>query len=171
VKFPYISTVGSLVQHGDKRGIQQHGYCDTHSGGNYGMRQSKINVLSTDHGYISWYSRQQQAVAISSTEAAYVTAGQAGSEALWLRQLLRERHSRQVKLTAIAEAVLRPVSCQNKHHFLRELYDRGETGLDCCKTALTAADVLTKALAAEKHVFGFSHRGLLPAAQPASYRS
>jgi len=106
-KVPYISAVGSLIQRGDDRDMQLHGYCNADRGGDYGTRRSKTGyVLSMNDGHTSWYSKQQQAAALSSTEAAYVAAGQAGREALWLRQLLRDRHRQQAKPTAIARAAL-----------------------------------------------------------------
>jgi len=51
-----------------------------------------------------------------------------------------------------------------QHHFLPELHDRDEVRLAYSETALTVADVLTKALKAENQAFCFRDLGLLPAA-------
>src|SRR6266851_1057801 len=41
-------------------------------------------------GAISWSSKKQAAIALSSTEAEYITRAHAAKEAIWLRQLLTE---------------------------------------------------------------------------------
>ena len=43
-------------------------------------------------GSVSWSSRKQSLVALSSTEAEYIAATTTGQEALWMRSLLRELH-------------------------------------------------------------------------------
>jgi hypothetical protein len=43
-------------------------------------------------GVISWASKQQATVALSSTHAEYVAAAKASKEAVWLRRLLKELH-------------------------------------------------------------------------------
>jgi len=44
--------------------------------------------FSLGSGMISWYSRKQKSVALSSVEAEYMVASQASCEALWLCKIL-----------------------------------------------------------------------------------
>jgi len=41
-------------------------------------------------GAISWSSKKQSSIALSSMEAEYITGAHAAKEAIWLRQLLAE---------------------------------------------------------------------------------
>ena len=54
-------------------------------------------------GIISWMSKKQTTVALSSTEAEYVTASLATQEVIWLRALLRDLNFEQTNETLINE--------------------------------------------------------------------
>ena len=67
------------------------GYCDSDWGGDHDSRKSTSGYCFTlDGGPVSWSCQQQQTIALSWTEAEYLTAGQAVKEAKWLCQLLSD---------------------------------------------------------------------------------
>ena len=52
-------------------------------------------------GPVSWISKKQQTVALSTTEAEYMASSMAVQEAIWLRSLLKELGYNQVNPTPI----------------------------------------------------------------------
>ena len=57
--------------------------------------------FSMGSGAISWFSRKQSCVALSTAEAEYVTACSASCEAVWLRKLLSDLFDLQLDDTCI----------------------------------------------------------------------
>ena len=68
--------------------INLEGYVDSDWVGNSIDRKSNSGCyFSMGLGVISWFSRKQSCVALSTTEAEYVTTCSASYEAVWLRKL------------------------------------------------------------------------------------
>jgi hypothetical protein len=66
-------------------------YTDADHGGNSdNIRSTSGHIVKMGTGAISWSSRLQGIVALSTTEAEYVAATSAGQEILWLRNLFTE---------------------------------------------------------------------------------
>jgi len=117
---------------------------------------------------VSWSSKKQATVALSSTEAVYMALTQATKEAIWLCFLLNEILDRQYKklpsITIFADNqgwiahVHNPeYRARTKHidihdHFVREKIEGGELSLEYTPTWVMVADCLTKALPREKFV-------------------
>jgi hypothetical protein len=112
---------------------------------------------------ISWSSRKQPIIALSSTEAEYIAASDALRELLWLRLLISELSTLGPGPTdllcdnqsAISLAKNGLLSARTKHidiryHFIREKVDLGVAALTYCPTTEMAADILTKALSRAK---------------------
>ncbi|KAI7942641.1 hypothetical protein MJO28_012668 [Puccinia striiformis f. sp. tritici] len=126
-------------------------------------------------GAISWKSRKQATVSLSSTEAEYKALSDSCKEGLWLRHLLSELHLR--PNTAIplhvdnegAEALAknpehhaRTKHIHARYHFIRECLQNDEISLLHVSTNDMLADMLTKPLnriLLEKHRLMF---GLVP---------
>jgi hypothetical protein len=113
---------------------------------------------------VSWGSKKQTSVALSSTEAEYIAAAHAAKEAIWLRRLLTElRESLKLPTTLFidnqsAMAIARNPEFHDRtkhievrYHFLRQVVDDGEIHLEYLPTGEQIADVLTKGLSREKH--------------------
>ena len=66
------------------------GYCDSNWGSSEDRQSTTGYVFILNGGAISWTSRRQPVVALSSTEAEYIAMTQAVKEVLWLRSLFLE---------------------------------------------------------------------------------
>jgi hypothetical protein len=136
------------------------GYCDSDWGGDEDSRKSTSGyAFMLAGGCISWCSKKQATVALSSTEAEYIAATQAAKEAIWLRTFLKELHIVQKSATLIfsdsqgSNALIKnPVyHARTKHidiqyHFVREHVLAGSLSFYYCATNDQVADILTKAL-------------------------
>jgi hypothetical protein len=70
-------------------GVRLIGYIDSDWVGCAVERKSTLGCgFGLGSGVISWFSRKQKSVALSSVEAEYMAASQASCEAIWLRKLL-----------------------------------------------------------------------------------
>ncbi|PAL11902.1 hypothetical protein B8W92_11625, partial [Moraxella osloensis] len=66
------------------------GYCDSDWAADKNDRKSVTGYVFMMAGAaITWKSKKQQTVALSSTEAEYMALGDAVKEVLWLTQLLK----------------------------------------------------------------------------------
>jgi hypothetical protein len=90
-------------------------------------------------GAVTWTSKQQEVVALSTTEAEYVAMSRAGQNAVHFRQLMHDVHQRQRGPTTVYEDNEGAVKLANnpmasnrtthiehidiKHHYIRELVD------------------------------------------------
>jgi hypothetical protein len=115
-------------------------------------------------GAVSWNCKRQLTIALSTTEAEYMATSQCTKEAIWLRKFMADVGLVQVGATSIMcdnqgcialAKNLTHHSCTKhidiQHHFIREKLESGEIGLKYCPTQDMVVDVLTKALAKERH--------------------
>ena len=107
---------------------------------------------------VSWSSKKQNSVALSTAEAEYVSAGSCCAQLLWMRQTLKD-------FSITVDAV--PLLCDNesaikiannpvqhsrtkhidiRHHFLRDHVSKGEISLNHVRTDKQLADIFTKPL-------------------------
>ncbi|GJU39316.1 hypothetical protein Tco_1192273 [Tanacetum coccineum] len=87
-------------------GIETIVYADSDHAGDYVDRKSTSGVCTFMGCCLtSWFSKKQTALAISTTEAEYVSAGKACQQALWMKQALIDYG---VRLDDI------PIMCDNK---------------------------------------------------------
>ena len=112
-----------------------------------------------DGSAISWASKKQELITLSTAEAEYVAATHAAKEAIWLCKLIGE----------LFPSILLPITlyCDNqptlklaqddnfrartkhidlRYHFIRQVVAKGVLCLVYCPTEDMAADMLTKAL-------------------------
>jgi len=72
---------------------QVMGYCDADYAEDSGTRRSTTGYFfSLGSGAISWCSKRQPIVALSSTKAEYRSAAMAAQESTWLKQLMKDLH-------------------------------------------------------------------------------
>lgn len=134
------------------------------------------HVFLFTSGAITWSSRKQPIIALSSTEAEYIAASDTTRELLWLRALFAELTSsspasiplfsdNQSAITIAKNGLLnaRTKHIDLRYHFIREVLDSGRATLDYCPTNDMVADLLTKALVRRKVDFLAGLMGLHPA--------
>jgi hypothetical protein len=145
--------------------IQFHGFCDSDWGADVDDRRSVTGyVFMLGGGAVSWQSKKQPTVALSSVEAEYMAATQATREAMWWRKLLHELAIHSCPTTTIhsdsqgsialsknPEHHARSKHIDIQHHFVREQVAAGTISLLYIPTEDMIADVLTKPLTREKH--------------------
>lgn len=141
------------------------GYCDADYAGDIDTRRSTTGyVFKMNGGAISWSSRRQPTVAVSTTEAEYMGAAHAVKEALWWRKLLNDMSLNPGTVMIMADnqssikLLKNPVSSVRSKHidviykFARERVARKEVQFEYVPTEDMIADIMTKALPEKKHV-------------------
>ena len=145
---------------GDKRDrIGLEGFTDADGASQYHRHSISGYVFTIDGGAVSWSSKKQPIVTLSTTEAEYVAATHAAKEALWIRMFLTE----------ITRPLLHPVTfyCDSQsaitvskedkfhvwtkhidiqYHFIRDVAERGLIFVYYCPTSDMVADMLMKPL-------------------------
>ncbi|GFH18455.1 reverse transcriptase Ty1/copia-type domain-containing protein [Haematococcus lacustris] len=139
------------------------GYCDADYAGDKDTARSTTGyVFAMNGAAISWSSRLQPTVAMSTAEAEYMAASSAVKEGLWLRKLMQDlqlpgdctsimcdnQAALQLLHNPIASARAKHINVH--HHFARERVARGEVSFSYCSTASMVADIMTKPLSLVK---------------------
>ena len=133
------------------------GYTDSDWAGSVDDRKSTVGyVFSLGSGAVTWTSKKQQAVALSSTEAEYRGAVKASCEAIWLRRMLADMHVSQAGPTPLFcdnQGVLKLAKNQETHcHYIRQVVEDGYIQLLYVPTTEQPADIFTKPLGPDKFV-------------------
>jgi hypothetical protein len=142
------------------------GYSDADWAGDPDSRKSTTGYLFTIGGVpVSWKSKKQATVALSTAEAEYMALSTAAQEVSWLRKFLVNFGLDQNKATVIFEdnqgciaLAKNPVSHERtkhidiRYHFIRELVEAKMIDLQYLPTADMLADLLTKGMARDRHL-------------------
>jgi hypothetical protein len=125
----------------------------------------KIDWKSTSRTYqflgrslVSWASKKQNSVALSTTEAEYIAAGHCCAQLLWMRQTLRDYSYMLSKVPLLCdnESAVRMADNPVEHsrikhidmwyHFLRDHQQKGDIKIAYVSTHNQLADIFTKPL-------------------------
>jgi hypothetical protein len=174
-----------LLYQSETHNYQLHGFTDASWGDLADRKSTGAYIFLLSGTAISWASKKQRSVALSSTEAEYMALTQATKEAIWLSKLLADlkQDSAGTAVTALdtaATAVTIAVDNQScialsrnpeyhartkhidiQHHFVREAVENEEIVTEFCPTGEMVADALMKPLSAIKHQFFMEKMGLL----------
>jgi hypothetical protein len=124
---------------------------------------------------VSWISKSQDTVALSTTEAEYMAASKASQQMIWERSILNELgvelkgpsilhedNMSAISLIKHPKAHTRTKHIDVRHHYIRETIDNGMIQVIHCPTESMHADMMTKALSEEAFTRHRNALGLLP---------
>ena len=138
-------------------------FSDADLGGDLDGRKSTTGYIFTLGGTtISWKSKLQGRVSLSTTEAEYVAISEAAKEMIWLKNLLKELGKEQddsplfsdsQSAICLAKNPILHSRCKHielKYHFIRNLINDGDLFLLKIPGAENPADMLTKTVTTTK---------------------
>jgi hypothetical protein len=152
-----------LYKHKPDRKFELIGWTDSDYAGDLNDRKSTSGyVFMLGTGAVSWSSKKQPIVTLSTTEAEYVAAAACACQCVWMRSVLKHLQVEQGEGTTILcdnsssiKLSKNPVMhgrCKHidaRFHFLRDLVKDGTVELMYCKSEDQIADLMTKPLKLE----------------------
>lgn len=131
-----------------------------------GCRIDRKSTSGTCHflgsSLVSWASKKQNSVALSTTEAEYIAAGSCCAQVLWMKQTLEDYRLKfentPIKCDNTSAICLSKNPIQHsrtkhievRHHFLRDHIEKGDIILEFIGTEHQLADIFTKPLAKDR---------------------
>ena len=151
------------------------GFSDADWAGDQDDRHSTTgNVFLLSGGAVSWLSKKQATVALSTAVAEYIALSQAAQEGIWLKRLLSDLGVEAMSTVILEDnqgaiAIAKnPVNhSRTKHidiryHYIRECVQNGQIELQYCPTNDMKADIFTKPLTRQKFEHLRGEIGLFP---------
>jgi hypothetical protein len=135
-------------------------YCDADFAGDTDTRRSTSGyIVFFNGGPVTWFSKLQSIVTLSSCESEYVALSLLAQELSYSRSFLEELGFKQDGPTLVLEDNQGAIALTHNHgwhartkhiavrwHYIREAVDQGLVALEYIPTEIQVADVLTKAL-------------------------
>jgi len=154
-------------------------YTDNNYSGDWDDRKSTSSfVFIMGSGAISWISKKQHVVSLSTTEAEYIAAALCACHCVWLRRILEqlgaaERESSEIhcdnnSIIQLSKNSVFHGRCKHigvRFHFLKDLVNDGIVKLKFCSSEEQIADIMTKPLKLEKFVKFRRMLGVINAAE------
>ena len=135
------------------------GYSDSDYAGDKVDRKSTLGTCQfLGRSLVSWSSKKQNSVSLSTDEVEYIAARSCCAQLLWMTQTLKDYgiHVRHVPLLCDNESAIKiahnPVQhsrtkhIQVRHHFIRDHVAKGDINLKHVHTEKQLADIFTKSL-------------------------
>ena len=119
---------------------------------------------------VSWFSKKQNSVALSTAEAEYISAGSCCAQILWIKQQLKDFGSEQNQIPILCDNTSainisknpiqhsRTKHIEIRHHFIRDHVQKGDIVLEFVDTKHQLADIFTKPLSEDQ--FSYIRREL-----------
>jgi hypothetical protein len=132
------------------------------AGDKYSRRSTIWYVFTIGGTTVSWISKLQKVVALSTTEAEYVTSIEASKEMIWLQRFMEELGKKQEnnKLYCDSQSAIHLANKSSFHsktkhiylsyHFIRFALEDGQLKMEKIHTSQNPADMLTKGVTREK---------------------
>ncbi|KAI4302222.1 hypothetical protein MLD38_038000 [Melastoma candidum] len=114
---------------------------------------------------ISWFSKKQTSVALSTAEAKYIAAASCCAQLLWMKQQLEDYglsfaeipimcdNTSAIQLTRNPVYYSRSKHIELRHHFLRDNVQQGSVSVKYVNTDQQLADIFTKPVDQEKFFY------------------
>lgn len=147
-----------------KSGLDVTAYADADWANDDGDRRSYTGyVFTIGKSIVSWESRKQKTVALSSTEAEYISLTDTCKEGLFIRKFLKDIINKNIVITIHNDNQSALKLCKNslyhsrtkhidvRHHFIRQCVNDKIVKLKYLCTNDMLADILTKPLCKVKH--------------------
>ena len=111
---------------------------------------------------ISWFSKKQHSVALSTTETEYIATGSCCAQVLWMKQQLEDfgitidhipikcDNTSAISLTKNPIQHSRTKHIEIRHHFIRDHVQKGDVVIKFVDTLHQLADIFTKPLDKER---------------------
>ena len=148
--------------------IDFRGYSDADWAGDLADRKSTSGYTFMLLGApVSWGSKKQPSVLLSTSEAEYISLSLAIQEGKWIHRLLceiltvageekptlmiYEDNQSCIKMTKNPVNHGRAKHIDIKYHHIRDEVKRGEVKIEYCETAVMLADIMTKGLHGPRH--------------------
>ena len=174
--FRYLKGTSDVALCYGESGLTVKGYVDSDYAGDLdGSKSTTGYAFTLSGGTVSWVSKLQTVVAMSTTEAEYVAAAQAIKEAVWLKMFLEELGHEQEKITLFCDNQSALYLARNptfhsktkhirvQYHFVREKVEEGTVDMQKIHTDDNVADYLTKAINRDKFLWCQSSCGVAEA--------
>ena len=158
--FRYLKGTVDHVLKYEKKDAVLVGYSDVDWAGDQDDRHSTTgNLFIMSGSPISWLSKKQPMVSLSTSEAEYVALSVATQEAVWLRRLFDDLQANLKEPTVVLEdnqgtiamvknrvSHFRTKHIDIRYHYVREAVQEGVISLHYCPTEKMIANLLTKPL-------------------------
>ncbi len=148
---------------GGTKSVMLEGYCDADWASQEGRHSISGFSFHFGVGAILWSSKKQPIIALSTTEAEYISQTHVAKEAIWLQTFISEINGGTVRtLTvmgdnqgAIALAKDNKFHSRTKHidlryHFVREAVEQGKISMKYLPSSDNITDIFTKPLAKQQ---------------------
>lgn len=159
----YLKGTSDFVLHFGDNNVQLQGFTDSDLAGDLDKQRSTIGYTFKFVGVtISWVSRLQYSVALSSAKAEYLALSEGAREMIWLQCLFSDLHCKQSEYvlfcdsrSAIFMTHNHSSQCHSKHidihaHFVCHVVEEGKLKVTKIDTKVNPTDILTKVVPKEK---------------------
>jgi reverse transcriptase-like protein len=140
-------------------------YSDADLAGDTSRKSTSGYLTTFAGGAVSWKSRLQKCISMSTMEAEYVAASEAGKELVWMKRFLRELHFNQERFVLLCDSQCAIDLSKNpsshdrakhidiRYHWIRDALESKLFALEKVHTDVNASDMLTKVLPRSKFEF------------------
>lgn len=148
------------------RQLELEGYTDADFAGCVDTRKSRSGfVFMLNKSPVSWCSKRQDIVSLSTTEAEYIALNHGAKDAVWLQKILKELdvkcksvivqvdNQSAIKLASNPELHNRSKHIDVRYHYIRDLVEDETIKIKYVQSKEQVADIFTKPLPKEQFVY------------------